>query len=60
MSSDYYIKKPDTKLFKMSLDRLALEPGEVLSLGDRPENDIHPPQNLGMNAILISDAWEYG
>ncbi|WP_245860240.1 hypothetical protein [Methanosarcina spelaei] len=30
MSSDPCIKKPDTRLFKMSLDGLELEPCEVL------------------------------
>ncbi len=60
MSSDYYIKKPGPKLFKMALDRLGLEPWAVLSIGDTPENDIYPPQSLGMNAMLISDAWKYG
>jgi putative hydrolase of the HAD superfamily len=56
MSSDYYIKKPDSRLFKMALDKLGLEPCEVLPIGDTPENDIYPPQSLGMNAMLISDA----
>jgi putative hydrolase of the HAD superfamily len=60
MSSDHYIQKPDPRLFKMALDRLGLKPWEVLSIGDTPENDIYPPQSLGMNTILISDAWKYG
>ena len=59
MSSDHRIKKPDTRLFKMALDRLGLEPWEVLSIGDTPENDIYPPQSLGMNAMHIRDAWRY-
>ena len=59
MSSDYGIKKPDTRLFTMALDRLGLEPWEVLSIGDTPENDIYPPQSLGMNGIHIRDAWKY-
>jgi putative hydrolase of the HAD superfamily len=56
MSSDYYIKNPESRLFKMALDRLGLEPWEVLSIGDTPENDIYPPQSPGMDAMLISDA----
>ncbi len=59
MSSDHCIKKPDTRLFKLALDRLGLEPWEVLSIGDTPENDIYPPQSLGMNAIHIWEAWKY-
>ena len=60
ITSDYYIKKPDSRLFKMALDQLGLEPWKVLSIGDTTENNIYPPQSLGMNAILISDAWKYG
>jgi len=59
ISSDHRIKKPDTRLFKMALDGLKLEPWEVLSIGDTPENDIYPPQSLGMNAMHIYDAWKY-
>jgi putative hydrolase of the HAD superfamily len=59
MSSDHRIKKPDTRLFKMALDGLGLEPWEVLSIGDTPENDIYPPQSLGMNAMHVRDAWRY-
>ncbi|KKG10364.1 HAD family hydrolase [Methanosarcina sp. 2.H.A.1B.4] len=59
MSSDHCIKKPDTRLFKMALDRLGLEPWEVLSIGDTPENDIYAPQSLGMNAMHIHSAWKY-
>jgi putative hydrolase of the HAD superfamily len=59
LSSDHRIKKPDTRLFKLALDRLELEPWEVLSIGDTPENDIYPPQSLGMNAMHIREAWRY-
>ena len=59
ISSDHRIKKPDTRLFSMALDRLGFEPWEVLSIGDTPENDIYPPQSLGMNAMHIRDAWRY-
>jgi putative hydrolase of the HAD superfamily len=59
ISSDHCIKKPDTRLFKMALEGLGLQPWEVLSIGDTPENDIYPPQSLGMNAMNIRDAWRY-
>jgi putative hydrolase of the HAD superfamily len=60
MSSDHRIKKPDTRLFRMALNHLGLEPWEVLSIGDTPENDIYAPQSLGMNAMHIRDAWRFG
>ncbi len=43
----------------MALEGLGLQPWEVLSIGDTPENDIYPPQSLGMNAMNIRDAWRY-
>lgn len=57
-SSDHGYKKPDSRLFEHALKRLEFEPREVLSLGDTPENDIVPPQELGMKAMHISDAWK--
>jgi putative hydrolase of the HAD superfamily len=59
MSSDHRIKKPDTRLFKLALKGLRLEPREMLSIGDTPEKDIFPPLSLGMNAMHIRDAWRY-
>lgn len=59
LSSDKGFKKPDTRLFELALEKLGLEPGEVLSIGDTPENDIYPPQSLGMNAMHIHEAWKY-
>jgi putative hydrolase of the HAD superfamily len=57
-SSDMGYKKPDHRLFKHALERLELEPHEVLSLGDTIENDVIPPQELGMKAMHIKDAWK--
>ncbi|WP_094226758.1 HAD family hydrolase [Methanolobus psychrotolerans] len=57
-SSDVRYKKPDTRLFEKALGLLGLEAHEVLSIGDTPENDIFPPQELGMQAMHIRDAWK--
>ncbi|WP_370572498.1 HAD family hydrolase [Methanomethylovorans sp.] len=56
-SSDLRYKKPDPRIFKIALDRLNLKPGEVLSIGDTVENDIIAPQEMGMQAMHIHDAW---
>jgi putative hydrolase of the HAD superfamily len=56
-SSDVRYKKPDHRIFKTALDRLNLKPGEVLSIGDTVENDIIAPQEMGMEAMHIYDAW---
>lgn len=57
-SSDVKYKKPDHRIFKTVLDRLNLKPGEVLSIGDTVENDIIAPQEMGMQAMHIYDAWK--
>ncbi|APH39728.1 HAD family hydrolase [Methanohalophilus halophilus] len=58
-SSDYGYKKPDTRLFHEALNRLGCAPGEVVSIGDTPRNDIHAPQSIGMKAIHVHDAWKH-
>lgn len=57
-SSDVGYKKPDTRMFEQALEIMGLEAHEVMSIGDTPENDIFPPQELGMQAMHIHDAWE--
>ncbi|WP_406662029.1 HAD family hydrolase [Methanolobus sp. ZRKC3] len=57
-SSDLGYKKPDARLFEKALKRLGLETHEVMAIGDTPENDIYPPQELGMQAMHIHDAWK--
>ena len=58
-SSDMGYKKPDHRIFNIALDRLDLKPGEVLSIGDTVENDIIAPQEIGMEALHIYDAWKF-
>jgi len=58
-SSDIRYKKPDHRIFNIALDRLDLKPGEVLSIGDTVENDIIVPQEIGMEALHIYDAWKF-
>lgn len=56
-SSDVRYKKPDPRIFKIALDRLKLEPDEVLSIGDTMENDVITPREIGMEAMHVYDAW---
>lgn len=57
-SSDVGNKKPDTGMFKKALEFMGLEAHEVMSLGDTPENDMFPPQEIGMQAMHIHDSWK--
>jgi putative hydrolase of the HAD superfamily len=56
-SSDVRYKKPDQRIFRIALERMKLKPEEVLSVGDTTENDIIAPQEIGMEAMHIYDAW---
>jgi len=57
-SSDVRYKKPDQRIFKIALEHMGLNPEEVLSVGDTEENDIIAPQELGIKAMHIYDAWK--
>ena len=41
------IRKPDARLFEIALDRLGLQPQEVMVVGDSLKNDILPAHSLG-------------
>jgi putative hydrolase of the HAD superfamily len=57
-SSDVRYKKPNPKIYRLALDRMQLDPEEVLFIGDTPENDITAPREIGMQAIHIQEAWK--
>jgi putative hydrolase of the HAD superfamily len=46
-------EKPDTRLFKLALDRLGAEPDTSVYVGDNPYFDIEPARSIGMFAVLI-------
>jgi putative hydrolase of the HAD superfamily len=46
-------RKPDPRIFKHTLDRLGLEPGDCLFVGDDPRWDIDGPRAIGMDTVLI-------
>jgi 2-haloalkanoic acid dehalogenase type II len=45
--------KPQPELFRTMLDRLSLEPGETVYVGDRHYEDVHGASSVGMNAVWI-------
>ncbi|MDK2912681.1 MAG: putative hydrolase of the superfamily [Methanolobus sp.] len=57
-SSDVRYKKPDPKIYRLALEKMQLEPREVIFIGDTLENDIIAPQEVGMQAMHIQDAWK--
>ena len=51
ISDQIGISKPNPKLYQVALARLGLEAGEVMYVGDNPENDVVPPARLGMKTV---------
>ena len=45
--------KPDPIVFKYTLDKIKVEPEEVLYVGDNPYADVEGSKNAGMNPVLI-------
>lgn len=46
-------RKPDRRAFEYVLQRLGLEPGDCLFVGDDPTWDVQGPEAIGMEAVLI-------
>ena len=46
-------EKPDTRLFKLALERVGEEPATSVYVGDNPYFDIEPARSIGMFAVLI-------
>lgn len=44
--------KPHPAIFQYALDRLQLQPSEVVFVGDNPEADVSGAQSVGMKAVL--------
>ncbi|MBN2336428.1 HAD family hydrolase [Candidatus Bathyarchaeota archaeon] len=49
-------RKPDPRIFHFTLDRLGLEAGDCLFVGDDPRWDVAGPRAVGMEAVLIDRA----
>jgi len=53
ISSHYGYRKPDSRLFKMALGRMGLQPHEVIGVGNDMFRDIHGAKMLGIRSIFI-------
>lgn len=47
------MEKPDTRIFRLALDRAGVEPADAVYVGDSPEFDTDPAESLGMLGVLI-------
>ena len=51
-SSDVGVRKPDSKIFKVALEKLKVKPDGAIFIGDRLYDDIKGAKSVGMTAIL--------
>lgn len=59
-SSTWATAKPDPAFFRRMAAELEMEPGAILHVGDRIDNDILPAQSIGMHAAFIRRGpWGY-
>ncbi|BCB03684.1 HAD family hydrolase [Bacillus sp. KH172YL63] len=49
------LRKPDPAIFEKMVDRLNVEPGECIFLGDHPHNDVEGAQQAGMKGLWKKD-----
>jgi putative hydrolase of the HAD superfamily len=47
------VEKPDPKIFRLALDRIGVEPGEAVYVGDSIHFDVEPAEALGMLGVLL-------
>ena len=53
VSGDVLIDKPDKEIFLMMCDKLGVEPGECVYVGDNPKNDIGGAKKAGYHTIWV-------
>ncbi len=51
-SSDYGLRKPDPRLFRIALEKANLKPEEVWFCGDTYATDVEGAENAGMTAVF--------
>lgn len=47
------LEKPDRALFARALERLGVEPGEAIHVGDHPVKDVEGARAAGLRALLV-------
>lgn len=55
-SSDVGVAKPHPHIFRVALERLAVDPGDAVYVGDRLVPDVGGSQAVGMKGVLIEVA----
>ncbi len=53
VSTDVGCRKPDEGIFRIALEKLGLQPGEVVMVGNRVSSDILGGNRVGMTTVLV-------
>jgi len=53
ISSELGVGKPDQSVFELALERLGVEAGGCLMVGDNPDRDIAPADAIGMPTVFL-------
>lgn len=61
VSGDVIVEKPDREIFRMMCEKLALQPEEMVYVGDNPRNDIAGAREAGYYTIWMKSTgqWDY-
>ncbi|MDF0644505.1 MAG: HAD-IA family hydrolase [Nitrospira sp.] len=51
--------KPSAKIFRLAIDKHAVDPGEALHVGDSPRDDAEGAAKAGLNALLLDRCGRY-
>jgi len=53
-SDEVGIRKPESKIFQIVIERLKVEPSAIVHIGDNLKNDVWGAKNAGFKAIYLS------
>jgi len=53
------IDKPDPRIFRLAAERMGIQPGEAVYVGDIYEIDVQGARAAGMDAILVDPLWKW-
>jgi putative hydrolase of the HAD superfamily len=53
ISAEAGVRKPDSRIFRMALDKAGVRPDEAIHVGDLPEEDAEGARRAGLRPVLI-------
>ena len=61
VSGDVLVEKPDREIFQIMCEKLALQPAEMVYVGDNPRNDVAGARDAGYHTIWMKSTgqWDF-